>query len=37
MRVELLYHPECELYKTMHKVLEDVIAEERLPHSSRNG
>ncbi len=31
MRVELLYHPECHLYKSIHKVLEDVIAEERLP------
>jgi hypothetical protein len=31
MRVELLYHPECNLYKSVHRILEDVIAEERLP------
>lgn len=31
MRVELVYHPKCNLYKSVHKVLEDVIAEERLP------
>jgi hypothetical protein len=31
MRVELIYHPGCDLYKSVHKVLEDVIAEERLP------
>ncbi len=31
MRVELVYHPECNLYKSIYKVLEDVIAEERLP------
>jgi hypothetical protein len=31
MRVELIYNPKCELYKSVHKVLEDIIAEERLP------
>jgi len=31
MRVELVYHPKCSLYKSIRKVLEDVIAEERLP------
>lgn len=31
MRVELIYNPKCDLYKSVHKVLQDVIAEERLP------
>jgi hypothetical protein len=31
MRVELIYHPGNDVYKSIHKVLEDVIAEERWP------
>lgn len=31
MRVELIYHPNCNLYQSVYKVLEDVIADERLP------
>jgi hypothetical protein len=31
MRVELIYAPGCNLYKSVRETLETVIAEERLP------
>jgi hypothetical protein len=31
MRVELIYAPGCNLYKSIRDTLETVIAEERLP------
>jgi hypothetical protein len=31
MRVELLYSPGCNAYKSVRNTLETVIAEERLP------
>jgi hypothetical protein len=31
MRVELIYRPDSDTYKSIRKILEDVIAEERLP------
>lgn len=31
MRVELVYRPDSDVYKSIHKVLENVIAEERWP------
>ena len=31
MRVELVYRPGSSTYRSVQKLLEDVIAEERLP------
>ena len=31
MRIELVYRPDSDTYKSVQKMLEDVIAEERLP------
>ena len=31
MHVEIIHHPQCNLYKQIHKTFEDVIAEEGLP------
>jgi len=31
MRVELVYRPGSETYRAVQKMLEEVIAEERLP------
>jgi hypothetical protein len=31
MRIELVYRPGSDTYKSVQKMLEDVIAEERLP------
>jgi hypothetical protein len=31
MRVELVYHPDSDTHRSVQKMLEDVIAEERLP------
>ncbi len=37
MRVELVYRPGTDVYKSIHKVLEDVIAEERCANTGGNG
>ena len=31
MRVELIYRPDNDTYKSIHKILQDIIAEEGLP------
>ena len=31
MRIELIYRPDSDQYRSVKKMLEDVIAEERLP------